>query len=129
MIASSGHRYIISSQDMVLFNDSIYHNIAYGDLSAPRERVEAAARAARIHDTITAMPEGYNTVVGTACRPNCLNLDLITSESPTIVWMDLDKIDVSKPRLDQIAPLAVVTETEIVKWIYHKCRRRLASAV
>ena len=49
---------------MVLFNDSIYHNIAYGDLTAPREKVEAAARAARIHDTIAAMPEGYNTVVG-----------------------------------------------------------------
>lgn len=48
---------------MVLFNDSIYHNISYGDLSAPRERVEAAACAARIHDTIMAMPEGYNTVV------------------------------------------------------------------
>ena len=52
-----------NSQDMVLFNDSIYHNIADGDLSAPRERVEAAACAARIHDTIMAMPEGYNTVV------------------------------------------------------------------
>ncbi|GAX78993.1 hypothetical protein CEUSTIGMA_g6433.t1 [Chlamydomonas eustigma] len=51
-------------QDMVLFNDSIYYNISYGDLSAPRERVEAAAKAARIHDTIMNMPEGYNTVVG-----------------------------------------------------------------
>jgi len=49
---------------MVLFNDSIFYNIAYGDLSAPRECVEAAARAARIHDTIMNMPEGYNTVVG-----------------------------------------------------------------
>ncbi len=48
---------------MVLFNDSILHNIAYGDLSAPREEVEAAAKAARIHETITAMPDGYNSVV------------------------------------------------------------------
>ena len=44
--------------------DTIYYNIAYGDLAAPRERVEAAARAARIHDAILAMPEGYGTVVG-----------------------------------------------------------------
>ena len=51
-------------QDMVLFNDSIYHNIAYGDLLAPRERVEAAAKAARIHDTILSMPDGYQTIVG-----------------------------------------------------------------
>lgn len=51
-------------QDMVLFNDSIYHNISYGDLSAPRERVEAAAKAARIHDTILSMPDGYETMVG-----------------------------------------------------------------
>ncbi|KAG1674674.1 hypothetical protein FOA52_007198 [Chlamydomonas sp. UWO 241] len=51
-------------QDMVLFNDSIYYNILYGDLGAPKEAVEAAARAARIHDAIVAMPEGYGTVVG-----------------------------------------------------------------
>ena len=48
---------------MVLFNDSILYNIGYGDLTAPRERIEAAAKAARIHDTIMAMPEGYDTVV------------------------------------------------------------------
>jgi hypothetical protein len=36
------------SQDMVLFNDSIYYNIAYGNLSATREQVEAAAAAAKV---------------------------------------------------------------------------------
>jgi ABC-type transport system involved in Fe-S cluster assembly fused permease/ATPase subunit len=51
-------------QDMVLFNDSIYYNILYGDLGATKEAVESAARAARIHDAIVAMPEGYGTVVG-----------------------------------------------------------------
>eukprot|EP00955_Chlamydomonas_euryale_P053029 355359-Chlamydomonas_euryale.AAC.2 len=51
-------------QDMVLFNDTIYYNILYGDLGASREAVEAAAKAARIHDAIVAMPEGYQTVVG-----------------------------------------------------------------
>jgi len=51
-------------QDMVLFNDTIYYNIAYGNRDATREQVEAAARAARIHDAIVAMPDGYETVVG-----------------------------------------------------------------
>lgn len=61
-------------QDMVLFNDSIYHNIAYGDLSAPREKVEAAAKAARIHDAILSMPEGYQTIVGERGKLNLKRL-------------------------------------------------------
>jgi ATP-binding cassette subfamily B protein len=51
-------------QDTVLFNDSIGYNIAYGLDGATRAEVEAAARAARIHDFIAALPEGYDTVVG-----------------------------------------------------------------
>lgn len=54
----------IVPQDMVLFNDTIYYNIAYGDLNAPKEKVEAAAQAAHIHDTIKSMPDGYDTIVG-----------------------------------------------------------------
>jgi ATP-binding cassette subfamily B protein len=51
-------------QDTVLFNDSIGYNIAYGRPGATREEVEAAARAAHIHDFIIAQPLGYDTVVG-----------------------------------------------------------------
>ncbi|PNW70625.1 hypothetical protein CHLRE_17g727650v5 [Chlamydomonas reinhardtii] len=51
-------------QDMVLFNDSIYYNIAYGKQGATREEVEAAAKLARVHAAIMDMPDGYNTVVG-----------------------------------------------------------------
>ncbi|WP_424929599.1 ABCB family ABC transporter ATP-binding protein/permease [Amaricoccus tamworthensis] len=51
-------------QDTVLFNDTIYYNIAYGRPEASREEVEAAARAAQIHSFISALPEGYDTVVG-----------------------------------------------------------------
>ena len=51
-------------QDTVLFNDTIYYNIAYGRPSASREEVEDAARAARIHDFIAHLPEGYDTHVG-----------------------------------------------------------------
>ena len=51
-------------QDTVLFNDTIYYNIAYGRPEASREEVEQAARLARIHDFIVALPEGYNATVG-----------------------------------------------------------------
>jgi len=51
-------------QDTVLFNDTIYYNIAYGKDHATRDEVEAAARSARIHDFILSLPEGYDTQVG-----------------------------------------------------------------
>jgi ATP-binding cassette subfamily B protein len=54
----------IVPQDTVLFNDTIEYNIAYGRPGAARAEVEAAARAAHIHDFIAATPRGYDTVVG-----------------------------------------------------------------
>ncbi|MEA2755246.1 MAG: ATP-binding cassette, subfamily heavy metal transporter [Aliidongia sp.] len=51
-------------QDTVLFNDTIYYNIAYGRPDAPREAVEHAARLARIHDFVAALPDGYQSRVG-----------------------------------------------------------------
>jgi ATP-binding cassette, subfamily B, heavy metal transporter len=51
-------------QDTVLFNDTVYYNIAYGRDGATRLEVEAAARAARIHDFIVSLPDGYETKVG-----------------------------------------------------------------
>ncbi|MEO8005394.1 MAG: ATP-binding cassette domain-containing protein, partial [Betaproteobacteria bacterium] len=51
-------------QDTVLFNDTIYYNIAYGDPGAPRDEVIAAARSAHIHELITSLPDGYESMVG-----------------------------------------------------------------
>ena len=51
-------------QDTVLFNDTVHFNIAYGNPDAGREAVEAAARAAKIHDFIQSLPDGYQTTVG-----------------------------------------------------------------
>ena len=51
-------------QDTVLFNDTIYYNICYGRPEASREEVEQAARLARIHDFIMALPKGYGSMVG-----------------------------------------------------------------
>ncbi len=54
----------IVPQDTVLFNDTVAYNIAYGRPGASREEVEGAARAAHIHDFISATPKGYETMVG-----------------------------------------------------------------
>jgi len=54
----------IVPQDTVLFNDSIFYNIQYGRPDASREEVEAAARAAHIHEFIRTLPDGYDTQVG-----------------------------------------------------------------
>ena len=51
-------------QDTVLFNDTIWYNIAYGRPDATEEEIVAAARAARIHDFVSGLPEGYDTQVG-----------------------------------------------------------------
>jgi ATP-binding cassette subfamily B protein len=54
----------IVPQDTVLFNDSIYYNIAYGRPEATREEVIGAAKAAHIHDFIESLPDGYDSAVG-----------------------------------------------------------------
>jgi subfamily B ATP-binding cassette protein MsbA len=54
----------IVTQETVLFDDTIARNIAYGRPDAPREAIEAAARAAHAHDFIQALPEGYQTTIG-----------------------------------------------------------------
>ncbi len=52
------------SQDVVLFNDTLAANIAYGDPAPDMGRIEAAARAAYAHDFIMRQPQGYHTEVG-----------------------------------------------------------------
>lgn len=51
-------------QEPFLFNGTVRQNIVYSDLSASHERVEAAARAARAHDFITRLPDGYDSWIG-----------------------------------------------------------------
>ena len=62
---SSLHNVIgVVPQDTVLFNDSIFYNIAYGKDNATTAEVEKAARAAQIHEFIVSLPDGYDTAVG-----------------------------------------------------------------
>jgi ATP-binding cassette, subfamily B, bacterial MsbA len=54
----------IVTQENILFNDTVWNNICYGQPGLPQDRVEAAARAALAHDFILELPQGYQTVLG-----------------------------------------------------------------
>ncbi|TVR61407.1 MAG: ABC transporter ATP-binding protein/permease [Candidatus Competibacteraceae bacterium] len=54
----------IVPQDTVLFNDTLYYNLAYARPGASREEIAVAARMAQLHEFIAALPAGYDTVVG-----------------------------------------------------------------
>jgi ATP-binding cassette subfamily B protein len=62
---SSLHAQIgVVPQDTVLFNDTVHYNIAYGRPSASEDEIIAAAKAAKIHEFIQSLPDGYQTTVG-----------------------------------------------------------------
>jgi len=54
----------IVTQEIILFNDSVARNIAYGTQGTSRQKVEEAARMANAHDFISQLPHGYDTTVG-----------------------------------------------------------------
>ncbi|HZP34582.1 MAG TPA: ABC transporter ATP-binding protein [Candidatus Acidoferrales bacterium] len=54
----------IVTQETILFNDTVWNNLCYGQPGISEERVYAAARAALAHDFILAMPDGYQTILG-----------------------------------------------------------------
>jgi subfamily B ATP-binding cassette protein MsbA len=54
----------IVTQETILFNDTVWNNICYGQPGLPKERVEAAAKAALAHDFIRELPQGYQTMLG-----------------------------------------------------------------
>ena len=51
-------------QDTVLFNDTIYYNISYGNPEASEEQIYEAAKSADIHNFVINLPDGYQTIVG-----------------------------------------------------------------
>jgi ATP-binding cassette subfamily B protein len=63
-LASLGSVIGMVTQETYLYHATIRENIAYGRMGATQEEMEAAARAAAIHDRIMELPEGYDTVVG-----------------------------------------------------------------
>jgi subfamily B ATP-binding cassette protein MsbA len=63
-VASLRAKISLVSQEIMLFDDTIRANIAYGRFGATDEEIEAAARMAAAHDFIMSLPQGYDTVVG-----------------------------------------------------------------
>lgn len=57
-------RLAVVTQDIFLFDDSVFNNIRYGRLDATREEVEEVARLAHAHDFIMELPLGYDTLIG-----------------------------------------------------------------
>ncbi len=62
--ASLRQQIALVTQEIILFNDTVLSNIAYGHDEIDRERVEAVAKAANAHEFIERLPQGYDTVVG-----------------------------------------------------------------
>jgi subfamily B ATP-binding cassette protein MsbA len=54
----------IVSQDVILFNDTVTNNIAYGMRDYPMEKIEVAAKTANAHQFIINLPENYQTIIG-----------------------------------------------------------------
>jgi ATP-binding cassette subfamily B protein len=68
-LADLRRQFSIILQEPVIFSGTVAENIAYGRNTASREEIMQAARGARAHDFIMALPEGYDTKVGEgACR-------------------------------------------------------------
>lgn len=63
-IASLRDQISVVTQDPILFNDTVYNNILYGDLNATHDEVMAAAKAAYAFDFVQAFPQGFDTNVG-----------------------------------------------------------------
>jgi ATP-binding cassette, subfamily B, bacterial MsbA len=63
-LASLRRQIGLVTQETVLFNDTVRHNISYGRPDASREQIEDAARIAFSHDFIMELPKGYDTIVG-----------------------------------------------------------------
>ena len=51
-------------QDTVLFNETLFYNISYGNPNSPKEEIVQVTKMAKLHDFIESLPDGYNTIVG-----------------------------------------------------------------
>lgn len=63
-LESLRHHIGLVSQEIMLFDDTVYNNIAYGFMDASSEKIYSAAKAAAAHDFIESLPQGYETLVG-----------------------------------------------------------------
>ena len=101
----------IVTQETYLFHDTIRRNITYGKLDATQEEIEAAAKAAAIHDRIMELPEGYDTVVGergyklSGGEKQRIAIARVVLKNPPILILDeaTSALDTASERLIQTA--------------------------
>ena len=101
----------IVTQETYLFHDTIRRNLLYGRPDANQEQLEAAARAANIHERIAELPEGYDTVVGergyklSGGEKQRLAIARVILKDPRILILDeaTSSLDTTSERLVQAA--------------------------
>ncbi|MDR7866224.1 MAG: ABC transporter ATP-binding protein [Sporomusaceae bacterium] len=136
-LASLRRQIGIVPQETMLFNGTVYENILYGDLDAPREAVIAAAKAANADNFIMEMPQGYETQIGERGaklsggqrqriaiarailkNPRVLILDEATSaldtESESLVQEALDKLMVGRTSFVIAHRLSTVQRADVI---------------
>ena len=132
----------IVPQDTVLFNDSIYYNIAYGQPDASHKEVIAAAQSAHIHDFIENLPEQYETIVGERGlklsggekqrvaiartilkKPDILIFDEATSaldsQSEKLIQAELKRIAVNRTTLTIAHRLSTIADVDQILVLEH----------
>jgi ATP-binding cassette, subfamily B, bacterial len=110
-LESLGDAIGIVTQETYLFHDTVRRNLSYGRPDASHEDLEAAARAANIHDRIAELPEGYDTVVGergyklSGGEKQRLAIARVILKDPKILILDeaTSSLDTTSERLVQAA--------------------------
>jgi ATP-binding cassette, subfamily B, bacterial len=124
------------SQESYLFHATIRDNLLYGNPYATQQEVEAAARAANIHDRIMEFPEGYDTVVGergyrmSGGERQRLSIARVILHQPRILILDeaTSALDTASERLVQVA-LEPLMEGRTTVAIAHRLSTILAADV
>lgn len=114
-------------QNVYLFQDTVFNNIQFGNPKATREEVIAAAKAARCHDFIMALPEGYDTVIGeggstlSGGEKQRISIDRAMLKDASIIILDeaTASIDPENEHLIQEA-LSALTRNKTVITIAHR---------
>jgi ATP-binding cassette, subfamily B, bacterial len=110
-LESLGDAIGVVTQETYLFHTTVRRNLLYGKPDAPQEELEAAARAANIHDRIVELPEGYDTVVGergyklSGGEKQRLAIARVILKDPRILILDeaTSSLDTTSERLVQAA--------------------------
>ncbi|MCX7975415.1 MAG: ABC transporter ATP-binding protein/permease [Candidatus Aminicenantes bacterium] len=106
------------TQDIILFNDTVRNNIAYGQNDVPFERIIEAARMAMAHDFIMALPQGYDTIIGekggllSSGQRQRIALARAILKEPAVLILDeaTSALDSESERLIQLALSNIIKE-------------------